>query len=145
MTILKLSKIKSVYLLIILALCIPHAWAERTYHIEKILMSWIDEPVSKVVNQWGYPDEETTIMDKKVYIWHHDKLTSAGWLSTTHKWFCDRKLFVNEQGTIIRAESVGNNCPFGSIGQYSKWANKEKYKTIDVDHTKVLHRSTFTL
>jgi hypothetical protein len=121
------------------------AQAKAEYRIEKIMASWLDEPIDKVVMQWGMPDEEKEIMGKKVYIWKHDKHTVTGFLTSTHKWFCDRVLTVDADNKVYRADSYGNNCPFGAVGaQYKHWANWEKYKKLEVDSNRVKHRSATT-
>jgi hypothetical protein len=116
------------------------------YKIEQMMASWLDIPLEQVVATWGMPDEEKTILNRKVYTWHHDKFTSVGIFTKSHKWFCDRILTVDEKGLVYRADSYGNNCPFGAAGaQYHDWANWENYKKKDPDLNRVKHRSATTL
>jgi hypothetical protein len=119
--------------------------ADSHYRIEKIMTSWLDEPIDKVITSWGMPDEEKSIMGQKMYVWHHEKHSLTGFLTPTHKWFCDRLLTVNEESKVTRADSYGNNCPFGAVTrEYHDWANWDKYKKVDIDATRVKHRSATT-
>jgi hypothetical protein len=112
----------------------------NAYQIEKIMASWLDTPIDVAINQMGMPDEEKTILGYTVLTWHHNKYRSV---MNTNVWYCDRFLTINSQKIIIKAESTGNNCPFGAItGQYHDWANWAKYKKIEPDLTRVKHRST---
>lgn len=110
-----------------------------------IMSSWEGSNIDAVVSQWGYPHEEREFNGKKLYIWHHNKsvympattnttgtVNSYGGYSATSTTTgghaihgaCDRILEVDRNGTVVRWEWRGNNCPFMEAMEYKHWRNK---------------------
>jgi hypothetical protein len=81
--------------------------------MEKALDSWIGFPVEKVIQTWGYPDEEKTVAGHKLYVW--------GKPTTLDAPFCSRTLEVDENNVVKSWEYSGGNCPFS-------WAKGRAYK-----------------
>ena len=113
--------------------------------MEEIMSSWVGEDIDSVINRWGYPDETQEFNDREIYIWRLRKSVNLAERSTTTgsvdaygnyqeqtkttgggAWHgvCVRKLEVNDDGTIVRWEWEGNNCPFSEIGPYKDWRNR---------------------
>jgi hypothetical protein len=120
-------------LLIALFVCmfslIPCTFA-REYRIETIMGSWLDVPVEALIGQLGIPDKKETIYGMDVLRYGEIK---AGW-------DCLRT-FTIKDNKVFRADSYGNNCPFGAVGPYKHWAYEPNYKQ-EHDESRVNHRST---
>jgi hypothetical protein len=128
-------------LMVLFAPVLAMAAEGREYRIEKIMGSWLDVPIETLVNQWGFPAEESTIMGDKRYTWFQDLYASIGFVKKTNKWFCTRNVFVKDD-KVWKVETIGNNCPFGAVGnEYTLWAYRPNYKK-PYDTSRVKHQST---
>lgn len=113
--------------------------------MEGIMSSWVGEDIDDVIDQWGYPDETRGFNDREIYIWRlrksvklTEKSSTTGSVDAfgnyseetrttgggTWHGVCVRKLEVDDDGTIVRWEWEGNNCPFSEIGPYKNWRNR---------------------
>jgi hypothetical protein len=120
--------------------------------MDGIMSSWINAPLAEAVMQWGLPNREIKIGDKRMYQW--DRSTSVimptystsvtsgsataigntavgGATTTTFSnpgqilgFSCERILLVNNKDIIERATYKGNNCPFLEIDYAATWRRK---------------------
>jgi len=84
--------------------------------------SWQNQPVSKVVAEWGQPSEELKVSGKHLFIWN----TYDGVLALPTKpkpavlpdsRYCMRLLGVDRSGKVISGAWEGDGCP----GLFSGW------------------------
>lgn len=120
--------------------------------MDDMMNSWVGAPLEEVVMQWGLPNREIRLGDKRMYQWDRSatvvmptystsvttgSATAVGnqafgnALTTTTNsggaWLgfsCERILLVNEGNTIEKVSYKGNNCPFMEIGEYANWRRK---------------------
>lgn len=109
-----------------------------------VIDSWKGCNIDKVIDRWGYPNEEKTIAGHKLYIWKTErKVTSSEYTKTTpHKdkkgntyyttttsggdteiYTTERILEVDENNTVVRGQYSGNDLPFTFVGIAKEWLN----------------------
>ena len=111
-----------------------------------VMNSWIGCHIDRVIDRWGYPEEEKTIAGHKLYIWrtertsttdeytttkpHTDKKGRTYYTSTTYGGettvlTTERILEVNEDNIVVRGKYSGNDLPFTFMGVAKQWLNPE--------------------
>lgn len=81
------------------------------------MASWQNQPVTRVIAEWGQPSEELKVSGKHLFVWN----TYDGTLATRRRpdtSYCTRLLEVDRTGKIISGSWDGNDCP----GFFSGWA-----------------------
>ena len=120
--------------------------------MDEMMGSWVGAPLEEVVMQWGLPNREIRLGDKRMYQWDrsvgmvmptyttsvttgsasalgNQAFGSALTTSTTSggsmlSFSCERILLVNDKDIIEKASYKGNNCPFMEVGEYANWRRK---------------------
>lgn len=126
--------------LVVLSACVSTKDTMR-----EIMSSWVGEDIDSVIEQWGYPDEQREVAGRELYVWHQRSSVKLAERSRTEgsvdsygnyseqtvttgggEWegYCGRIFEVDDQGTVIRWEWKGNDCPFVEAGKYKSWRNK---------------------
>lgn len=86
------------------------------------MTSWQNQPVNRVITEWGQPSEELKVSGKHLFVWN----TYDGVLAPPSPRlqrrpdinYCTRLLEVDRSGKIISGSWDGNDCP----GFFSGWA-----------------------
>ena len=92
--------------------------------MEKIMGSWIGEPIDSVIDKWGYPTAEKKITEHSLYIWDNGTVMVEGLLgiSYTQRPACTRTFEVDSNSIIIKGSWEGMECPATYLTG-KKWVN----------------------
>jgi hypothetical protein len=116
--------------------------------MNKIMTSWEGQPISRAIDQWGYPSLAMDTESGKTYVWEHQKssyiptyttITTTGVsgypttqnVSTggyTVSGNCTRVLKTDDEEIVRSWEWYGDNCPFAEIAEYKNWRNSPDKK-----------------
>ena len=109
-----------------------------------VIDSWKGYHIDKVIDRWGYPNEEKTIAGHKLYVWKTERTvtTSESTTTTPHKdkkgntyyttstyggdteiRTTERILEVDDNNIVIRGQYSGNDLPFTFVGVAKDWLN----------------------
>lgn len=109
-----------------------------------VIDSWKGCHIDKVIDRWGYPNEERNIAGHKLYIWkterkvtteeytkttpHTDKKGKTYYTTTTtggntEIYTTERILEVDENNMVVKGQYSGNDLPFTFVGKAKDWLN----------------------
>jgi len=133
-------------IIILLLLTIFSVSCSSTKTMQGIMSSWVGSDINQVIDQWGFPDEEKVVNERRIFIWHNNKhyylpqtTTTTGSVNPYTGSFnattyggggqniygnCDRILEVDKNKIVKSWEWKGNNCPFAEWMEYKNWRKK---------------------
>ena len=88
--------------------------------MDKIMKSWVGMPITSVIEHWGYPTSEKTILGRKLYTWFEVNYYTLEY--SVYEGSCSRIFEVNDNNEVIKWEWKGSNCPAAKCTG-KKWVN----------------------
>lgn len=122
-----------------LAACTTSIYDERD-----VVDSWRGSPADAVIADWGFPDEERTVVGRKLLVWRDSyepppaSYSGHGFYGGPHYWYgpgvtvveartrvCERILELDQNNVVIGGQLKGNGC-----GAYDmdRWINPRAVK-----------------
>ena len=123
---------KIILTILILSLTGHFANAKEYVHVmDEVMQSWKNEKLDDLIDHWGYPDSETTIANRHIFVWSNGYTLYPNGVAinsvNAYGVFCKRVVEVNNDNIIIGAEWSGAACPgIHSDYSYKKWVHPDK-------------------
>lgn len=83
--------------------------------MDRIMSSWVGATLDDAINQWGFPDEERNIANRRIFVWRDGDGGIGNFAN------CERMLGVNKNDVVTAVDHKGINCPFMEVGPYARW------------------------
>ena len=138
-----MKKILSILLIMLATAISAHAFGvDSTMSV--VMDSWMGCHIDRVIDRWGYPNEERNVAGHKLYVWKTERTVTSDEYSTTkaHKdkkgrtyyttstyggetevYTSERILEVDENNVVIKGRWSGNDLPFTFMGKAKEWMN----------------------